>query len=64
LKVCLQGFGTLYKTYGVFEVREDLVFISEGGMAKVWINSNLAHNIPHNRETTQTTMVTTIISMI
>jgi hypothetical protein len=64
MRTCLQGFGTLYKSYGAFDVREEMVFICEAGTAKVWLNSNLSLNVPHHRDSTQTSMVTTIITMI
>jgi hypothetical protein len=47
LQATLQGFKVLYEKVGYFDISEEMIFISCRGKVRVWMNPNLAKNLPY-----------------
>jgi hypothetical protein len=43
----LAGFKILYEKVGFFDITEEMIFFTQEGRAKVWMNPNLSKNHPH-----------------
>lgn len=59
LRQTLQGFRTIYELHGTTHINDDMIGLTPDGKVKVWLNDNLAANLPDpdNRSTHQNEMV-------
>jgi hypothetical protein len=67
LGVALKGFELLFKSYGYFEVYEDMFHICQRGKLKVWCNKHIYKNVPEQYLLgggTEHDMVARVISIV
>lgn len=69
----LQGFKVLYEKVGYFDISEEMIFISCRGRVRVWMNPNLAKNMPyyiprihesHQLHGSQSEMIVNLINIV
>lgn len=57
---CLEGFKVLYEQVGYFDITEEMIFFTQAGKVRVWMNPNLSKHHPNYSSTVASSNVHSI----